>query len=335
MVLNEMKKPNLRTLASKAGVSVNTASRAINDKPDINPLTRKKILRIAKEVGYIRNATAVALRTKKTKTLGVIIADNNNPFYAEVLSGIEAEAKANHYHIILTNTQRNYQEEETSIDLLLAKQIDGLLIAPVQERDEDIHKLILSNVPFVIVGRDYENLSVDAVFNDELKGGYIATEYLIKKGYRKISFIGGYLYKSPARKRLEGYKKALNDYGISVEEKLIRIGDIDLEDGYTDTKYMFDQKINFQAIFAYNDIMAFGAIKAIKERGLSIPEEMGVVGYDNISFSSLVSPPLTTINLEKQELGKESVRLLLSRINGHRKKNKKVVLDVNLVIRGT
>ena len=330
-----MKKPNLRVLASKAGVSVNTASRAINDKPDINPLTKEKILRIAREIGYVPNASAVALRTQKTRTLGVIIADNNNPFYAEVLSGIEAEAKTNNYHIILTNTRRNYQEEENAIDLLLAKQVDGLLIAPVQEKNEDIYKLIDSKIPFVVVGRDYEDLSIDAVYSDELKGGYIATEYLIRKGFKNISYIGGYTYKSPARRRLEGYKKALTDYGIAIKENLIKIGDIDIKDGYNQTKDMFDQGINFQAIFAYNDMMAFGAVKAIKERGLEIPGDIGVVGYDNILFSSLVSPPLTTVNLKKDELGRESVRLLLSKINGYRKKNKKIVLDVDLLIRGT
>lgn len=330
-----MKKPNLRVLAAKAGVSINTASRAINDKPDINPLTKEKILRIAREIGYVPNASAVALRTQKTRTLGVIIADNNNPFYAEVLSGIEAEAKANNYHIILTNTRRDYQEEENAIELLLGKQVDGLLIAPVQEKNEDIYKLIDSKIPFVVVGRDYEDLSIDAVYSDELKGGYIATEYLIRKGFKNISYIGGYTYKSPARRRLEGYKKALTDYGIAIKENLIKIGDIDIKDGYNQTKDMFDQGINFQAIFAYNDMMAFGAVKAIKERGLEIPGDIGVVGYDNILFSSLVSPPLTTVNLKKDELGRESVRLLLSKINGHRKKNKKIVLDVDLLIRGT
>ncbi|MDD4289476.1 MAG: LacI family DNA-binding transcriptional regulator [Atribacterota bacterium] len=330
-----MKKPNLRVLAAKAGVSINTASRAINDKPDINPLTKEKILRIAREIGYVPNASAVALRTQKTRTLGVIIADNNNPFYAEVLSGIEAEAKANNYHIILTNTRRDYQEEENAIELLLGKQVDGLLIAPVQEKNEDIYKLIGSKIPFVVVGRDYEDLSIDAVYSDELKGGYIATEYLIRKGFKNISYIGGYTYKSPARRRLEGYKKALTDYGIAIKENLIKIGDIDIKDGYNQTKDMFDQGINFQAIFAYNDMMAFGAVKAIKERGLEIPGDIGVVGYDNILFSSLVSPPLTTVNLKKDELGRESVRLLLSKINGYRKKNKKIVLDVDLLIRGT
>lgn len=330
-----MKKPNLRVLAAKAGVSINTASRAINDKPDINPLTKEKILRIAREIGYVPNASAVSLRTQKTRTLGVIIADNNNPFYAEVLSGIEAEAKANNYHIILTNTRRDYQEEENAIELLLGKQVDGLLIAPVQEKNEDIYKLIDSKIPFVVVGRDYEDLSIDAVYSDELKGGYIATEYLIRKGFKNISYIGGYTYKSPARRRLEGYKKALTDYGIAIKENLIKIGDIDIKDGYNQTKDMFDQGINFQAIFAYNDMMAFGAVKAIKERGLEIPGDIGVVGYDNILFSSLVSPPLTTVNLKKDELGRESVRLLLSKINGYRKKNKKIVLDVDLLIRGT
>ncbi|MDD3031177.1 MAG: substrate-binding domain-containing protein, partial [Atribacterota bacterium] len=204
-----------------------------------------------------------------------------------------------------------------------------------QEKNEDIYKLVDSKIPFVVVGRDYEDLSIDAVYSDELKGGYIATEYLIKKGFKNISYIGGYTYKSPARRRLEGYKKALTDYGIAIKENLIKIGDIDIKDGYNQTKDMFDQGINFQAIFAYNDMMAFGAVKAIKERGLEIPGDIGVVGYDNILFSSLVSPPLTTVNLKKDELGRESVRLLLSKINGYRKKNKKIVLDVDLLIRGT
>jgi LacI family transcriptional regulator len=153
------------------------------------------------------------LRTKKTGTIGVVIADNRNPFYAEVLNGMEVAAKKKNYYIILANTQRDYQKEE-AINLLLAKRVDELLIAPVQDRDDDIRKLIEANIPFVIVGRDFENIEVGAVYNDEVKGGFLATEYLIKKGHKKIAFINGFLHKSPARGRLEGYKKALKKYGI-------------------------------------------------------------------------------------------------------------------------
>ena len=330
-----MKYITLKMVAEKAGVSVNTASRAINNKPDISEETKKRVLRIAKELGYIRNAAAVALRTKKTRTIGVVIADNSNPFYAEVLNGIEVAAREKNYHIILANTQRDYKKEEEAINLLLAKRVDGLLIAPVQDRDDDIRKLIKTNLPFVIVGRDFENIEIDVVYNDEIKGGFLATEYLIKKGHKRIALIDGFLYKSPAKGRLEGYKKALNEYGIPLDDSLISVGDINLEDGYERTRQMLGKNLNFTAIFAYNDMMAFGAMQAIKEKGLRIPEDIGLVGYDDISFSSLMDPALTTIRLNKQELGIESVKLLLSRINGNRKIAQKIMLDVDIIARKT
>jgi len=325
----------LKMVAERAGVSVNTASRAINHKPDINQETKKRILKVAQELGYIRNDTAVALRTKKTGTLGVVIADNRNPFYAEVLNGMETAAREKNYHIILANTQRDYKKEEEAINLLLTKRVDGLLITPVQDRDDDIKNLIEANIPFVIVGRDFKNIEVDAVYNDEVKGGFLATKYLIKKGHKRIALINGFLHKSPARGRLEGYKKALKEYGIPFDDSLVSVGDIDVKDGYERTKQLLEKGLNFTAIFAYNDMMAFGAMRAIKEKGLRIPEDIGLVGYDDIPFSSLISPSLTTIRLKKQELGVESLKLLLSRINVSRKKTKKIMLDVELKIRET
>ena len=330
-----MKYITLKMVAERAGVSVNTASRAINNKPDINEKTKKRILKVAQELGYVRNDTAVALRTKKTGTIGVVIADNRNPFYAEVLNGIEAAAKEKKYHIILANTQRDYKKEEEAINLLLAKRVDGLLITPVQDRDDDIKNLIEANIPFVVVGRDFENIEVDAIYNDEVKGGFLATEYLIKKGHKRIALIDGFLYKSPAKGRLEGYKRALNKHRIPLEDSLISVGDINIEDGHERTKQMLEKNLDFTAIFAYNDMMAFGVMQAIKEKGLKIPEDIGLVGYDDISFCSLMDPALTTIRLKKQELGIKSFKLLLSRINGGRKKTKKVMLDVELQIRET
>lgn len=330
-----MKYITLKMVAERAGVSVNTVSRAINNKPDINEETKKRILKVAQELGYVRNDTAVALRTKKTGTIGVVIADNRNPFYAEVLNGMEVAAREKNYHIILANTQRDYQKEEEAINLLLAKRVDGLLITPVQDRDDDIKNLIDANIPFVVVGRDFENIEVDAVYNDEVKGGFLATEYLIKKGHKRIALINGFLYKSPARGRLEGYKRALKEYGILFDDALVNVGDIDVKDGYERTKQLFEKGLDFTAIFAYNDMMAFGAMQAIREKGLKIPEDIGLVGYDDIPFSSLISPALTTIRLKKQNLGVQSVKLLLSRINGKRKKIKKKMLDVELITRGT
>ncbi|GAG71412.1 unnamed protein product, partial [marine sediment metagenome] len=308
---------------------------AINNKPDINEETKKKVLKVAQELGYVRNATAVALRTRKTGTIGVVIADNRNPFYAEVLNGMEVAASGKNYHIILANTQRDYKKEEEAINLLLAKRVDGLLITPVQDRDDDIKNLIEANIPFVVVGRDFENIEVDAVYNDEIKGGFLATENLIKKGHKRIALINGFLHKSPAKGRLEGYKNALKKYGIPFDDALVSVGDIDVKDGYERTKQLLEKGLNFTAIFAYNDMMAFGSMQAIREKGLRIPQDIGLVGYDDIPFSSLMNPTLTTIRLQKQELGAESVTLLLSRINGKRKEIKKKMLDVELITRGT
>ena len=330
-----MKYITLKMVAEKAGVSVNTASRAINNKSDINEETKKRMLKVAQELGYVRNGTAVALRTRKTRTIGVVIADNRNPFYAEVLNGIEETAREKNYHIILANTQRDYKKEEEAINLLLAKRVDGLLITPVQDRDDDIKKLIEENIPFVILGRDFENIEVDVVCNDEIKGGFFATEYLIKKGHKRIALINGFLHKSPAKGRLEGYKKALMEYGVPFDDALVSFGDIDVKDGYERTKQMLEKDLDFTAIFAYNDMMAFGVMQAIREKGLRIPEDIGLVGYDDIPFSSLISPALTTIRVKKQELGVESVKLLLSHINDIRKKHKKIMLDVELINRET
>lgn len=328
-----MKYVTLKMVAERAGVSVNTVSRAINNKSDIKEETKKRILEVTRELGYVRNDTAVALRTRKTGTIGVVIADNKNPFYAEVLSGMEEAAREKNYHIILANTQRDYKKEEEAINLLLAKRVDGLLITPVQDRDDDIKNLIDANIPFVVVGRDFENIQVDAIYNDEIKGGFLATEYLIKKGHKRIALIDGFLYKSPAKARLEGYKRALGQYRIPLDDSLVSVGDINMEDGYERTRQMLENDLNFTAIFTYNDMMAFGSMQAIKEKGLKIPEDIGLVGYDDIPFSSLISPTLTTIKLKKQELGVESVKLLFSRVNGGRKKTKKVMLDVELQIR--
>lgn len=330
-----MKYITLKMVAERAEVSVNTASRAINNKPDVNEETKKKVLKVAQELGYVRNATAVALRTRKTGTIGVVIADNRNPFYAEVLNGMEVAASGKNYHIILANTQRDYKKEEEAINLLLAKRVDGLLITPVQDRDDDIKNLIEANIPFVVVGRDFENIEVDAVYNDEIKGGFLATENLIKKGHKSIALINGFLHKSPAKGRLEGYKNALKKYGILFDDALVTVGDIDVKDGYERTKQLLEKGLNFTAIFAYNDMMAFGAMQAIREKGLRIPQDIGLVGYDDIPFCSLMNPALTTIRLKKQDLGTESVKLVLSRINGNRKKVKKIMLDVELIIRET
>ncbi|MCD6449459.1 MAG: LacI family DNA-binding transcriptional regulator [Thermotogaceae bacterium] len=323
----------IRDIAEKAGVSINTVSRALNNKPDISEETRKKILRIAKELGYVKNVAASSLRSRRTNIVGVIIADSANPFYAEVLKGIEVASRKYGYQIILMNTERIYENEERAIEVLLQRRVDGLLITPVQDKTDDIKKLIERKVPFVIVGRHFEDLEVDEIHSDEVKGGYLATKHLIDRGRRNILMISGYLFKSAAYMRLEGYKKALKEHGITFKKDMVIVTDVDIEGGYRAVNQAIEKGIHFDGIFCYNDLNAFGAMKALKEHGYRIPDDVAVVGYDDIVYSSLVCPSLTTVRIKKFEMGFEAFKMLVQKIKGRRKRRKRVILDVELVIR--
>ncbi|MDI3495548.1 MAG: LacI family transcriptional regulator [Pseudothermotoga sp.] len=320
-------------IAKRAGVSINTVSRALNNKPDISEDTKKRILSIARELGYIKNITASLLRQKQTQTVGVILADSSNPFYAEVLKGIEAASRKYGYQIILMNTERVYQNEVNAIELLFQRRVDGLLIAPVQEKDEDIKKLSRKDIPAVILGRHFEDIEIDEIYNDDLKGGYIAANHLLENGRNKTLIICGPLYNSAARMRVEGFRKALCDHGIEFDRRRVFITDINIEDGYTAIKNALEERIKFDSVFCYNDLVAFGAIKALKEMNFSLPEEVAVVGYDDIIFSSFICPSLTTVKIKKYEMGFEAFRMLLERMRGKRKRARKILLDVELIVR--
>lgn len=329
--MKQKKYVTIKDIAKVAGVSVNTVSRALNDKPDINSETKKRILDIAKSLGYVKNITASTLRNNSTKIVGVILADSANPFYAEVLKGIEAASRKYGYQIILMNTERVYENEEIAIKTLLQRRVDGLLIAPVQDRAEDIKRLNEKvNIPFVIVGRHFEDIKVDEIYNDEIKGGYIATKYLIDLGRKNILMINGSMFKSPAKMRYEGYKKALNEVGL-IDNMVI--SDIDINGGYEAVKKILKEGQKVDALFCYNDLVAIGAIKALKEEGIKIPEDAAVIGYDDIYFSSFVCPTLTTVRIKKFELGYESFKMLHNRICGRRKNIKQKILDVELIKR--
>ncbi len=323
----------IKDIAERAGVSINTVSRALNNKPDISEETKRRILEIARELGYVKDFTASSLRSRETRIVGVILADSANPFYSEVLKGIEAASRKYGYQIILMNTERIYENEVKAIETLLQRRVDGLLIAPVQEKDDDIRALVDRKIPVVIVGRHFEGVDVDEIHSDEVKGGYLATKHLIEKGRRNVLMINGYLFKSAAYMRLEGYKKALREYGIPLRDDYVIITDIDIEDGYEAVYNAHKRGLKFDGIFCYNDLMAFGAMKALRDLGYRIPDDVAVVGYDDIVYASYVCPTLTTVRIKKYEMGYEAFRMLLQRIKGLRKKTKRVILDVELVVR--
>ena len=323
----------IKDIAKLAGVAPNTVSRALNNKPDVSKDTREKITKIAEELGYIKDFNASYLRKRVSKIIGVILADSANPFYSEVLKGIEAASKEFGYNIILVNSERNYYEEEKAIKVLMSRRIDGLVISPVQSNSEDIINLLKTHMPFVILARHFENMKLFEVRSNNIQAGYIATKHLISQGAKKILMINGYLHKSPSRLRMEGYKKALNESGIDLPDYYVTIGDIDLKNGYKATIESINKGIKFDGIFAYNDMLALGAMKALKEKGIKIPDEIRVIGCDDIRFSSLVDPALSTIRMKKYDMGYYAFELLIKILKKELTQAKDKIFDVELIVR--
>ncbi len=328
-----MQRTTIRDVAREVGVSINTVSRALNGKPDVNPETKRLILEVAERLQYTPNKLARGLRSKKTGIIGVIIADIANPFFSAVVKGMGKAAKPLGYSIILQDTCENYESEEEAILIMRSEQVDGVLITPIQTEKSSIHMLQESGIPFVLVARYFNDLDTDYVVADDVQGGYLATIHLIKKGHEKIAFINGPSYNSSAIERLEGYKKALEEHNIELNEELMRNGALTMEDGYSHGKaLLIDHDPQPTALFAFSDFVALGAMKAIREAGLRIPEDIAVVGYDDIAFAFCLEVPLTTIRVPKREIGEEVVSILAKKMNGDGC-HSRLKMPVELVIR--
>ncbi len=308
---------------------MNTVSRALNNKPDVSAETRRKVLEIARKLGYIRNSDAVLFRKGTTKTIGVVFEDSSNPFYAEVFKGIETSARKYGYQVILMNTERDYINELQAVETLLQKRVDGIIISPTQFDSKDIEKLVKLNYPFVILGVHFEGAKLDEVYSNDAKGGYLATRHLLERGRRKILMLNGFMYKSVARMRYEGYVRAMSEYGLQPYMM------VEIEEGYESAfnKIMELKDTEFDALFCFNDVFAIAALKALRLLKRRVPEDVAVVGYDDISYAEFVQPSLTTVRIDKFLEGVVAFEMLYERLSNLRTDPKQVVLDVELIVR--
>ena len=323
----------LKDIGKQVGVSATTVSRALNNKPDISYETKKKIKEVAERLGYSPNALARSLKAKKTGSIGVLIGDIADPFFAPIVKGVENTARKMGYNIILCDTGEEYEQEKIALQTMLEKRVDGLLITPSQTEYNDILELKRRKIPFVLVGRHFDLVESDYVITDDIKGAFLATDYLIKKGHKKILFINGPTYISSAKERLVGYKRALQEHAILFDSSLVREGALEMEDGYRIMKQVLSTGTKFTAVFAYCDFVILGVMKALEEAKLKIPEDIAVVGYDNVAFARFLRVPLTTVHIPKYELGKEAMKLLKKKIEGEIKEPRAVILQTELVIR--
>jgi LacI family transcriptional regulator len=326
----------IKDIARRAGVSYATVSRALNNHPEINIETRKKIARIAAEIGYQPNAIARGLVKKETNTIGLLIPDITNPFYPEVARGIEDAANETGYTIFLCNTNWKQEREENYLNVLHQKQVDGIIIAPASEKPEHLQRVVGPWAKKMVFISRVNFGNVTSVLIDNVRGGRMAVEYLIGKGYHKIAFVGGPTDTSSNEERFHGYTEALEAAGIEARPAYIVGGDFKRESGYQATKGLLQLESRPDAIFAANDLLALGAIQAIREQGLRLPEDIAVMGFDDIEFAALPEIQLTTVTQPKYEMGKLALQTLVTQMKGaERVVARKIMLEPDLICRKT
>src|SRR5215207_6395288 len=323
----------IREVAESAGVSYATVSHVINNTRLVSPETRERVVTAMDALHYRPNALARSLRQGKTNTIGLVLPDSANPFFAEISRSIEDEAFKKGYSVFLCNTELDTQRELFYVDVLSKKQVDGIIFIAAGDQTDSVDFLLRRSMPLVMIDRNVPKVEADAVFTDNQLGGFLATQHLLELGHIRIACIAGPSSITPSAERIIGYRKALEQAGISYDENLLVRGDYHAQSGMEITHSLLKMTPRPTAIFALNDLMAIGALRAATEAGYSIPKDVAVVGYDDLDISRFTNPPLTTIAHPKKEIGTQAVHLLVDRMSHKSRPPSHLVLPPELIIR--
>jgi len=327
----------IKDVAKMANVSITTVSRVSNGGKGVSAKTRRRVLNVIKELGYSPSAMASGLKTRLSKSIGIAVPDTIGDFYGEVINGIESVATENGYNLIVSLNHHIIKEELEAVNFFKAKKVDGAILVTTSGDDDYVRSLIDEGYNIVLLDRDPHGLKVDTVKTDNFHGGYMATEYLLNLGHSAILIIQGLSYLDSSRERFNGYKRALKDRGIEIDSTFILNGDFTIDSGYsTVKKYLEKYGLNFTAIFAANDHMTMGAIKALNDKGISVPDEVSIIGFDDSYISPYIIPSLTTIKQRREEMGRVAAELLLDRISSHNNEERtprQIIIPVELIER--
>lgn len=330
------KKTTIYDIAKKLDITAATVSRALNDNPKISKKTRGLVLKTATEMNYEQNKLALALKSGKSNNIGVIVPRIDSNFFASVIRGIEDELSPLGYHVIITQTHEIQDREAETIDTLLNAQVDGILMSLSKaDTSEDVFKRILSkNVPLIFFDRKKNIKGVSSVTIDDFEGGYKATTHLINQGYKKIAHFSVNQNIEIYLERYKGYKQALLDNGISLNEDYVIFTESTLQAGAEGIAALLDLKTPPNALFSSSDFAALGAIKELKEKGVKIPKEFAVVGFSNEPFTKFMELSISTVDQSPLEMGRMAAKVFLEQVeNNDVKIEKKVVLEPKLIIR--
>lgn len=331
-----MGRPTIKDIAELAGVSIATVSYVINGSRPVSAELAERVEQAIDELEYYPNEVARSLRGQRTSTVGLIVPDSANPFFAEIAKGVEDAGFEAGYTVVLCNSNLTLDRELAYLETLLSKQVDGVIIHPTTTRLEQVNLLIKNQIPVAILSRDAGDMDVDTFRIDNRQAGHDATEHLIDLGHQSIACIKPLSGTNPSAQRVDGYLEALANASIPMNAELLVQGDNTIQGGELATEQLINSNVPFTGIFACNDAMAIGAMRALREAGCSVPDDISVIGFDDIQLASYIQPALTTISNPKYELGSMAIRKLLDRIEGSLDPGpRSFPLDTKLIRRST
>ncbi|MBS1253923.1 MAG: Catabolite control protein A [Anaerolineales bacterium] len=329
------KRVTMADVARAAGVSLMTVSRVVNDKGGASKATRRRVQDVIERLGYRPSSIARGLATKRTGTLGVVVPDNSNTFFSEVARAAEHIAYAANHNIFLGNTEEDPQREVGILRSFEEKRVDGVLLCSSRLADDTLRAVLAWHPAIVLLNRRLEGDPVSAVLIDDETGGQRATKHLLQSGHRAVGFLAGPPASYSGRQRAAGYCAALEEARLTYDPAWARSCSPEIEGGREAARALLAHHPELTALFCYNDLVAVGALKACAELGRQVPEDMAIVGFDDIPLAALVTPSLTTCRVPRYELGSRAMELLLSQVNGHAGESRVVVVRPELVVRAS
>jgi LacI family transcriptional regulator len=328
-----VRRVTIKDVAQEAGVSPQTVSRAINDKGEISPQTQERILRIAERLGYRPNGIARSLATRRTQNIGLVVPDVSNPFFAAVARGSEDAAQQASYNVFLCNTDENLDREISAIHSLEAQRVDGILLCSSRLSDQQLQRLAERYQPLVFVNRRISHPRTGSVIVDDAKGSTEAVRYLQQLGHRKIGLLAGPKASHSGRLRTDGYRTAMRTHMKRVPARWQAHCAPQVAGGSAAARTLLERAPELTALLAYNDLVAVGAMRVCREMGRRVPDDVAIVGCDDVMLAALVSPALTTIHIPTYNLGQQALGLLLEMMDDEDAQPEPIVVSPHLVIR--
>lgn len=329
--------PTLESIAKELDISISTVSRVLNGKSKKNRIskeTTESILKTAKKHNYQPNQVARSLRLNRSHTIGLIIPDISNPFFAKISRYIEKSARDNGYSVIVTDSDDNTEIEKSSLHFLTSRKIDGLIISPVGKESEHLIKASNKNIPIVLIDRYFRDLKLPFVGSDNFKGSFEATNYLIQNGHTRIAFIQGIKNTTVNQDRVNGFIEAFQTNNIPLDSSFIVGDNFGEQNGYVETRILINLENRPTVLFAASNLISLGALKALYEENLNVPDDISIISFDDQSYSDYLATPMTTVAQQSQEIGSIAFNLLMEKMeSANTRESTKILLPTKLIIR--